>query len=276
MKILFLGNCQVSVFRDFCNYYLNRSAEYLNIVNDLQLENSIANNLISNCNICITQHFYSGKYYYDDAKILELLSDDAEVIYIHVLYYDGYFIDNERKFQNLTTPIDISILNILKTPYLFYLINEKNNNKVILEEINEKFSEKEIIQGSILSLQNLYERENGLNNKNPVDVKIYDYIEENYKKVKLFHTLNHPSNLLLNYYSIKICEYVSNRYDIELKPYNNDFDTGYEKLGSTTIPIYKKVYNILNLEFENIIYYKYKKYDLNSYIDLIRDSIAVE
>ncbi len=275
MKILFLGNCQVSVFRDFCSYYLNLSLEYLNIVKDLQFENSMANNLISNCNICISQHFYSGKYYYDNNKILELLGNNAKIIYIHVLYYDGYFIDNEKKNKNLITPIDIIRLNILKTPYLFYLINEKYNNKEILENLNEKFSKEEIIEGSRLSLQNLYERENGLNNKNAVDVKIYEYIKENYKKVKLFHTLNHPCNSLLNYYSTKICEYIKNYVgDIELRLYNDDFDTGYEKLGSTTIPIYQKVYNTLNLEFQNnCIHHKYKKYDLNSYIDLIRESI---
>jgi len=119
-------------------------------------------------------------------------------------------------------------------------IYDLNNNEII-QELDKKFSSDEIIEGSRLSLQNLYERENGLGDKNPVDVKIHGYIKENYKKVKLFHTLNHPCNLLLNYYSFKICEHIKNYYYFELNPYNNDFDKGYEKLGSTTIPIYKKI-----------------------------------
>jgi len=265
MKILLLGNCQVSVLRNFCSYYLNVNCDYLNVVNDLQIEKKSTTDLISNCDLCISQHFYSGKYYYDDDKILELINNREKIIYIHVLYYDGYFIDNEKKYSQLTTKINN--LNILKTPYLFHLINEGFSNEEIVKKLYEDFSDEEIINNSNLSLQKLYERENGLKNNRPVDIKIYDYIKENYKKIKLFHTLNHPCNLLLNHYSIKICKYIKND---DLKPYNDKFDKDYEKLGSTTIPIYKKVYEALNLEFENYIYHKYKKYDLISYIEFLK------
>jgi len=263
MKVLYLGNCQVSIIKDFCNYYLNVKGDYLNIIEDLKFENKKASS--------ISQHFYSGIFYYNDDKILELLPEKAKIVYVHVLYFDGYFIDNEKKFKNLETPINATDLAILKTPYMFHLINEKFSNEEILEKLDDKFSKKEIIGGAQLSLEKLYERENGLGNKNSIDVKICDYIKENYKNIKLFHTLNHPSNLLLNYYSVKICNYINNLINIDIKPYNKDFDKGHERLGSTTIPIYKKVVDILNLSFDTQIYHKYKKHSINTYIDFIRN-----
>lgn len=220
-SILFLGNCQINVIKDYCRYYLKYDIDYLNIVYDLQNQNNRVDFLIKNASIIVTQPFYKG-YYYDHDKINELKDINCKTIVVHCLYYDGYFPQK-------------NILN--------YYEKEKNS------ELSNN-----IIELSNKSLMNLYERENGLKNYIKINIPIHDFIQKNLQKRRLFLRHNHPCNYLMNRYSYLICKEVikeDNFFKNNILNYNDEFDNLPEKLNSieTYTEIDKFTYDVLYLQF---------------------------
>lgn len=221
-SILFLGNCQINVIKDYCMFYLQYNIDYLNIVIDLEKQNNRVDFLIQNATIIVLQPFYKGKWYYDYYKINELKNTNCKMIVVHSLYYDGYFPQN-------------NILN--------YYDREQNN------ELADN-----IIELSNKSLKNLYERENGLNNYIKIDIPICNLIEENLKKRRLFLRINHPCNYLMNKYAFLICQKIimdNEFFKNNTLNYNNSFDTSAENLNNidTYENIDKFTYDTLKLEF---------------------------
>ena len=221
--VLFLGNCQINVIKDYCMFYLKWNIDYLNIVYHLENQNNRVDFLIKNATIIVTQPFYEGKFYYSNKKINELKNVKCKIILVHCLYYDGYFPQN-------------NILN--------YYEREQNNelaNKI--DELSNK------------SLKNLYDRENGLNNYINIDIPIYNFINDNLQKRRLFLRHNHPSNYLLNKYAyliykniIECIDYFKNNQIIE---YNSEYDSAIERLNrhDTYELIDTFTYKTLKLEF---------------------------
>ena len=197
-NILFMGNCQINVIKDYCSFYLKKKIEYLNIAYDLENENFRTNYLIKNADIIISQPFYEGKWFYSTNRIIELKNKNCYFLKVHCLYYDGYF------------------------PYL-------NNNE---------YDEKIIKENSNKSFNNLYERENGINNHIKIDIPFLNFIKENFQKKRIFLRENHPSNYLMNKYAYLIYQkiYIDNEYlhKYPLINYNENFDTSNERLNNET------------------------------------------
>ena len=223
--ILFLGNCQISVIKKYCSHYLNKKIEYLNIVHHLKNQSPRVDYLIKNADIIITQPFYQGLWYYDNNKINELRNKNSYLLYVHCLYYDGYFpYQNINNYENL----------------------EKN------DDLKNK-----IIKNSEISFKKLYERENGLNNYIKIDIPIHNFIMENYKKKRLFLRENHPPNFLLNHYAYLIYQKIwnDNKYfqSNKLNIYNENFDKLPNELNRPETYLYIDEFtcNSLGLGFNN-------------------------
>ena len=223
--ILFLGNCQISVIKKYCSHYLNKKIEYLNIVHHLKNQSPRVDYLIKNADIIITQPFYQGLWYYDNNKINELRDKNSYLLYVHCLYYDGYFpYQNINNYENL----------------------EKN------DDLKNK-----IIKNSEISFKKLYERENGLNNYIKIDIPIHNFIMENYKKKRLFLRENHPPNFLLNHYAYLIYQKIwnDNKYfqSNKLNIYNENFDKLPNELNRPETYLYIDEFtcNSLGLGFNN-------------------------
>jgi glycosyltransferase involved in cell wall biosynthesis len=222
-NILFLGNCQIGEIAKYCSFYLKKKIEYLNIVNDLTNQSPRTEFLIKNADIIVTQVFYKNKYYYNYDKINELKSKNSYILKAHVIYYNGYFPYLEIKdYDNLEK--DEKTMNLI----------QENSNK---------------------SLQILYNRENGLDGFNKIDIPIYNFIKNNYTKKRLLLTVNHPTNYVMNYYAYLIYEriiqdvkYFKNQ---EKTLYNENFNNLPEKLNSedTYLKIDEFTKKTLNLEF---------------------------
>lgn len=220
-SILFLGNCQMRVIKDYCMFYLKYNIDYLNIVYDLETHSDRVDFLIKNATIIVCQPFYVGNKYYNNLKIDELKNDKCKLIIVHSLYYDGYF--PQENYNNL----------------------EKNSDLV-----------NTIIQNSTKSLENIYKRENSLDDYYiKIDVPLYDFIKDNLQKRRLFLRHNHPSNYLMNKYAFLIYNKITcdNEYfqKKSLTPYNNTFENSPERLNNvdTYTDIYTFVYEALRLEW---------------------------
>lgn len=81
--------------------------------------------------------------------------------------------------------------------------NGMNDTDILSCVMDEDFVETvEIIDNAENSIHELYLREEGC------DIKITDYIEENYKEEQLFYSKNHPNERLLNEYVNRLVEYL--------------------------------------------------------------------
>lgn len=275
MYIVLLGNCQIEGLRYFINLYTNNSHDIYTIsYAQLKVHSSEIDTMLEKCDMCISQHFYAGIYYYNDDIIKHTLNCNTPIIYIHNLYFTGYFPDNKiskivqfNKNNNYFFPP-----YVLETPYLFHLISqpEKLSVSKILEELNCAFKMEKIILHSEESFNNLLMREKGNNNFKKITIPIVDYITQYYKTIRLFHTENHPCNLLLNVYAYRIAKYICNGNCID---YTNTYSTNIsEFLGNTQSPIYGNTINALSLCFDNnLTKIKGIEYNLTNYINMIKN-----
>ena len=209
--ILFLGNCQIGVISKYCSFYLKKKIEYLNIVLDLTNHSEKVDDLIKNANIIVRQNFYNEHFYYNNNKINELKNKNSYVLSVHGIYYDGYFpYINIKEYDNLE--------------------NKQQKMNLIIENSNK-------------SLQNLFNRENGINDFNKIDIPIYEFIKNNYKKRRLLLRENHPTNYVMNYYAYLIYERIihdKNYFDQTKSLYNEKFDNSIEELND------KKTYLLID------------------------------
>ena len=209
-------------------FYLKYNIDYLNIVENLENQNSRVDFLIKNATIIVTQPFYACKRYYDYNKINELKNENCQLITVHVLYYDGYFPQT-------------NILNY----------NEMEKNTELANKITENSNN---------SLKNLYNQENALDNHIKVDIPIFDFIKDNLQKKRLFLRINHPSNYLMNIYAYliykKIINDISYFKNNTLVTYNYNFDNFDNSCAIlNTIETYEDIdtftYESLKLEWNN-------------------------
>jgi hypothetical protein len=65
---------------------------------------------------------------------------------------------------------------------------------------------------NVLTEWNFYDTLNNLNKReksNKVDVPVHDYIRENFSRVRLFHTTNHPTKYLYAYILPFLCDFLN-------------------------------------------------------------------
>lgn len=92
-------------------------------------------------------------------------------------------------------------------------------------------------------------------------IHISDFIVKHYRHIKLFHTFNHPTLILIKKLASRILIYLN----IEpILPYDK------EVIDHVIFPIYPSIYTNLGLYFENQLKYKYKGYwwSLNQTLEL--------
>lgn len=263
-KIVIYGNCQLgAIYRVLKDKYVGKYD--ITMITNFKLiwEKKMIPNDFLFADILIYQPLYSHGIYNTENIINNMCKNDCQKISISYLFFTGYYPDYFK--NNIDNAKTIS----QKLPYGLFpygmksLTDQKYElpSKIIENSKTHDFIEKSLITHQLQrSLEKLYEKEQY------VDIKCADYISENYKKIKLFHTVDHPTNILLQ----KIIDDITillNEQKIELLQYD-------ELLKDVSIPIYPCVYDTLQLKFENLSFYsneKSLKYDdwIYKYINVL-------
>ena len=98
------------------------------------------------------------------------------------------------------------------------------------------------------------------------DIKISDFIRDNYRKYRLFHTINHPTDVL----GLEVANQILSK--LNMPPISEGTKPQYkEVLGRLQVPIYPSVIDGLDLTFvsESSVYWSKefgKKFTFNQYI----------
>ena len=158
---------------------------------------------VAECDIFITQPITGEKYKalgIDTETMQSLMKDSAKTIKIPVPYFTGYF--PEQFYLHDKNGYVVSECEGLPSPYnnkiiLYGFINNLKPNEV-LKILNNENNMNNISQSAQDSIDELKKREKDL------DFGISGFIEKNYKKHRLFWTINHPANYLIRYIADEI------------------------------------------------------------------------
>lgn len=251
MKCICIGICQMKVMAEL----LRKSPNFTSIYNEiksyivyeitLQEMQRVLDEEIPTGDLVISQPIsvgYRGTDLFSNKRTRECaLKHNKRYITITNMYFTGY---DPVPFQ--PTNSEGKIL----APYLYVpiicmdgLINSDIESAKNAWNDPDAYSKEELERNVEMSLSLLESREaNIFDTEYGIDIRISDYIREHFRQDYLFHTHNHPSNILLLEVAKRIFTNVGIEYDIQ-KPAK-------ELLGHTSIPPALSVYQKLGMSFD--------------------------
>lgn len=198
--------------------------------------------------------------------IVEKLKNTCKKISFSNMYFKGYFPQIYKNKKSHLRHINASGTMEYGDKKIDEFIDMGDDKNIIIQKVlNERcFSDKEIDDNIKKSFEELKKRED------KVQVKICDYIQENYRKEQLFYSPNHPSRKLI----IEMVRRIFNELGIDkFELDESDFYIESETLKGQDIPIYPEVIRRLGIRrYEKCYYinrymYENLKFDLCGYID---------
>lgn len=215
-------------------------------------------------------------------EIKKVNKNIISILYPYI-YWDGYFPsccyikDSNNKLiqkfgihyhhKEIIKEIVRKIKYEKEDDYYFNYISNEDINKM---KQNFKIEGINILESALESIKDLQHREKfpyGYGKE--IDIKVTDYIIENYQNERLFFSMNHPCNNVLFHVIYKILEILEENYKISSFLIFNEIKKNVKKeeLDSFSFPIEKKVEEILNLNFSSEVSLINKK--LYEYSELI-------
>ncbi|MEL6930513.1 MAG: WcbI family polysaccharide biosynthesis putative acetyltransferase, partial [Cyanobacteria bacterium J06600_6] len=190
--------------------------------------------------------------------ILSQLSPDCQTISFPSLYFTGYFPQHYKKPNK----------RIVKSIYPFGIIPEgdlnvanmleqgQNPNQIIEQLQHQDFYTSEFLRANVdSSLAELARRESSL------DIKVSQFIRDNYQQQRLFYVHNHPTDILGFYITNLILNKINlpqfDTQDLAANPAAGILD-------NTQVPIYPSVIKHLQLSFTQNITYKHNRFCTNN------------
>ena len=268
-KCLIYGNCQTEYIKnrliqnsDFSNIYSQVFTKKVHRIKPEEIPDLEA--MISEVDLFIHQPVsdnYRKMPSLGTNYLKSQLKPDCKVISFPVAYFTGYYPEMIYLKSLNNQPIKGDIYNYHDFNILSGFYQGKNVENIISSIFDESFYSPYYIKNNFhLTVGELAKRETSL------DIKISQFITNNYKIINLFNTINHPNHPIIGYVINRILEIlgfstqyseselVSNQHTIE---YNNYF------------PIYPSVQKILNIEFDSKLVYKFQNTTYSVY-DAVR------
>lgn len=251
MKCLCLGICQLTAIIEILKSNKEFSEKYDEILSFPVYETSdeimknVIDNILPNCNLILSQPVSSD--YRGELFSTKYLRSKIPPNSIHLIIVNSYFTGYDPIPFQLTDMennfLDIKGINYMPSCCVTNFIN--NNFEKAIEDWNnpEYYTKEQLSINYKYSINQLKNREKKVfDNDFDIDIKISDFIEKNYKKIFLFHTYNHPTNVLL----IELTKRILNKLNIK----NTKVNINNELLNRTSIPPSISVYKKTNMTFK--------------------------
>lgn len=253
-KICVSGNCVTEIIPHFLrtNMKFNQNYEVKPLKPVFMLtEEDLADfkKDVAECDIFLTQPIGGQKYVdmgIDTKTLKETMKSNAKLIQMPVPYFIGYF--PEQFYLHDENGNLVGTHDGLPSPYhnkiIFWgYINGKSAQE-ILELLYASCNMKNIKKLVADSFAELRRREE------TIDFKISDYIKNNYTKERLFWTINHPTNALIQELSRRVLLLLGiKRHFWNIKPVISEIKQEY--LNGYVTPILPSVASELGFSFQN-------------------------
>lgn len=258
-KICISGNCVTEAIPHFL-----KTNEEFNFLYEIEIlkpvfqltkdDLDVVKKKIAECDIFLTQPICGQKYInmgIDTETIKKILKPEAKLILMPVPYFIGYF--PEQFYLHDRTGALVGVCEGLPTPYHNKIIFAGYINcKSVKETLKLLYAPqtiKNICQHVADSLVELQHREENLS------FGISDFVKKNYLQKRLFWTINHPTNTLIQYISSEILKV--------LKIQSNVTEISQEFLAGYITPILPSVVKELNLQLESFSKFNEAVYTLD-------------
>ena len=182
-------------------------------------------------------------------NLLRKLNPDTITLKLCNLWFKSYFPQSEKNTQNVMTEFQMSGL---------FAYGDKNVREMAL---SGQFGKDEIVE--ILSADDYYSKEvidkilksdfeEMEKREATCDVKIADFIKENYAKRILFHSCNHPTHFLMREVSERVIRFLG----IEDTSFDDEWLVRKKwSLKGQDLPIYPSVAKVMGLNIANRVYF---------------------
>lgn len=263
MKCLIIGICQLNAIAQILKNNAIFNTLYDEIIihvifqlSELEMTN-ILQNIVPSMDLILSQPVsknYKNSNIYSTFMLKSFIKPGTKHLIITNCYFTGY---DPLPFQLVQENGDI--LNHHTTYYPLLSFNSILANDYISASknwCNPKAYTKKIIQNNLQqSLQELEKREDRVFDENyDIDIKIADFIKNNYQDFYLFHTYNHPTNIIL----IEITKRILTKLKLPII-LNNNYT---EFLGDISLPPCPAVYINLECKFPYPLFvFNNKKYE---------------
>lgn len=209
MKILFYGNCQLFAIKQTMNlvgYEQFHCECFSTMITQEEFDDLIK------CDIIITQSIcdhYRNREYLSTSYLLDHCSKDCKVVILDSLHFDFYYPDLTYMYlhnEMIAYPFHYHYVNMFR-----YFKQKKTERDYIHDYVNNFriFSKNQLEHSANNSLKELTRRyEESVLKYSRTNVTILssrDFIEQNYKKILLFYTINHPTQYLIQQVCYEIC-----------------------------------------------------------------------
>ncbi|MBN0989321.1 WcbI family polysaccharide biosynthesis putative acetyltransferase [Amphritea pacifica] len=166
--------------------------------------------------------------------LLSQLHESAMSYSFPSLYFDGYF-PHLQTFNGY-----VSVLNLVHDYFIAYLCASGFSESETFDILNLESLYPESLSVDFLkkSISNLKAKEQ----KFSIDIRVSDFIEQNYKAEKLFNQFNHPKRSIFKYVSECVLERIG-----VLSSFIDE--NGPSHLDAIVTPVYKSTYKNLGLSF---------------------------
>lgn len=255
------GNCQTSRIkmylkqnREFSKEYVFLDMPALHMMENDQIELLMQNkNILKNVRLFISQNISLNNafdYRLSNEYLIKLMSDQVNYIKIANLFWDIYFPQSGKEQDPEREEF---VRNIF--PYNDHIIDELLSRPGFT---GGGYTADEIIQ--IIKLENLFTsqflewilqyRLKQLREREILcDIKMLDYIEENFSTRQLFYSRNHPINEVLKEESTRILRYINPDWNLEI-----EHEETIPTLSVNQEFIYPSILNGLELSFQKRYY----------------------
>lgn len=261
---LFYGNCQVVALQEIFEQMVDYNFIKIPPVHKLlQKDIEYIYEILPNVDVLIIQNIsdnYKNNKKLSTKSIILNTKKECKIIHIPNCYFDFYY-------PNLMylDSYDVSLQEFYHDKILLelYFTHDEHNDIIqkycdIMKNI-DSYDEKYLLSKAYNSLCEMRKREN--NTKH--DIKISDFIENNFRKKLLFYTINHPTKYLLDY----ICENICNILKIQYTEQNLD------PMESKCVPIHCSLSKLVQFDIyekkpilnNNVGYVDVSKYLLELY-----------
>lgn len=208
------GNCQCRVISKMLNGNKGFREKYITCVmpkiwevdQKTRIELMKESGVFNIVDYLFTQQISNGNRFgdeYSTESLIALVPETCKVLSISNLFFLGYYPQYKkvRSFNNInffrgklldaTEYVDTNILRMI--------IDDKEDEEIIRDiKRFDYYSGEEILDSIDNELKRFREREKNL------DIKMSDYLEENYKKYLLFATSNHPTREVMKEFTRRI------------------------------------------------------------------------
>lgn len=266
-KCLLYGNCQVNPLKKLLerhpDFYNNYEIITIQCFDLCQGDISHLEKLVRKSDLFIHQIVsptYKGTPEFSTNYLKSLVKPDTKVISFPVAFFTGY----QPQMVYLKVP---DKEEIAESPFVYHDRNillhfvrgetaEETANKI---ESQDLYSVAYVIENLKNTLLELKKREAS------IDIKISEFIQENYRKARLFHTINHPGCIVMAHIAKLILDHLE-------MPSERDCLANFyisEMLDYVRFPIYTSVAQNLTLQFSctQEYYYRHETFSLKQAIE---------